>query len=277
MTETATAPSPLSRIYHAHWLRQEMLRSMLGYFDRMLGKETSMTEQEWLASSDPKRMLEALLTHSAWREDGSRLRSAAEPSDRKLRLFGIGAWWEACELQGWSERNGGDISTFWLRQREIALRFADGAIDRQKAVEKAGAEHWGLWHQPAREFPRLYFKSEYSASFPRQAALLRDIIGNPFVPIYHADDPKKHADLRGSSKPHPKDGPHVVFRRSWRTANVLALSRCIYESRGFEDMPILADALEDAGCTSEELLAHLRGRGPHALGCWALDLILGKG
>jgi hypothetical protein len=41
-------------------------------------------------------------------------------------------------------------------------------------------------------------------------------------------------------------------------------------------MPILADALEDAGCADAGILAHLRSLGPHVLGCWALDLVLGK-
>jgi hypothetical protein len=41
-------------------------------------------------------------------------------------------------------------------------------------------------------------------------------------------------------------------------------------------LPILADALEDAGCDSAKVLAHLRGEGPHVRGCWAVDLILGK-
>ena len=39
---------------------------------------------------------------------------------------------------------------------------------------------------------------------------------------------------------------------------------------------VLADALEDAGCDSQELLAHCRGGGPHVRGCWAVDLVLGK-
>jgi hypothetical protein len=58
--------------------------------------------------------------------------------------------------------------------------------------------------------------------------------------------------------------------------NVQHLAGAIYESRRFEDMPILADALEDAGCADLEILGHCRGTGPHARGCWVLDLILGR-
>ena len=64
--------------------------------------------------------------------------------------------------------------------------------------------------------------------------------------------------------------------KKWRTDTAVSLARSMYESRDFSAMPILADALEDAGCDSAELLAHLRGDGPHARGCWALDLVIGK-
>ena len=47
-------------------------------------------------------------------------------------------------------------------------------------------------------------------------------------------------------------------------------------TRRFEDLPVLADLLEEAGCTDAALLGHLRGPGPHVLGCWALDAAVGK-
>jgi hypothetical protein len=56
----------------------------------------------------------------------------------------------------------------------------------------------------------------------------------------------------------------------------VAIARAIYEDRTFDRLPILADALQDAGCDSDELLEHCRGDGPHVLGCWALDVVLGK-
>jgi hypothetical protein len=54
------------------------------------------------------------------------------------------------------------------------------------------------------------------------------------------------------------------------------VAESIYEGRAFDRLPILADALEEAGCTDAYLLAHLRGPGPHVRGCWAVDLVLGK-
>jgi hypothetical protein len=63
----------------------------------------------------------------------------------------------------------------------------------------------------------------------------------------------------------------------WLTQDVILLAQALYEEKNFADLPILADTLEEAGCNSPELLAHLRGRGPHVLGCWALDAVLKKG
>jgi hypothetical protein len=57
---------------------------------------------------------------------------------------------------------------------------------------------------------------------------------------------------------------------------VVRLAQEIYDERRFADLPILADTLEETGCTSPELLDHLRGPGPHVLGCWGLDMVLNK-
>ncbi|MBX9627132.1 MAG: hypothetical protein K2X82_25240 [Gemmataceae bacterium] len=62
----------------------------------------------------------------------------------------------------------------------------------------------------------------------------------------------------------------------WLTSSVLALARGIDADRAFDRLPILADALDDAGCSHPDLIDHLRGPGPHARGCWVVDLILGK-
>jgi hypothetical protein len=61
---------------------------------------------------------------------------------------------------------------------------------------------------------------------------------------------------------------------SWLTPTVITLAKWIEETQTFDQLPILADALEEAGCADTELLSHLRERGPHTRGCWAVDLIL---
>ncbi len=63
---------------------------------------------------------------------------------------------------------------------------------------------------------------------------------------------------------------------AWLTFPVVLLATSICQDRTFDRLPILADALEDAGCDNPDILTHLRSDGPHVRGCWALDLILGK-
>jgi hypothetical protein len=84
----------------------------------------------------------------------------------------------------------------------------------------------------------------------RQVPVLHDIFGNPFRPV--TVDP------------------------AWRTATAVALAQSMYTARDFAAMPVLADALEEAGCTHPDVLAHCRGPGPHVRGCWVVDLVLGK-
>jgi hypothetical protein len=68
----------------------------------------------------------------------------------------------------------------------------------------------------------------------------------------------------------------VTFDPHWLTSTTVALADTIYAERALDQLPILADALEDVGCDCANLLAHLRSDGPHVRGCWALDLMLGK-
>ena len=86
--------------------------------------------------------------------------------------------------------------------------------------------------------------------YRRNLPLLRCIVGNPFQP--------------------------VACEPSWRTPIAVSLAEAIYAGRAFDRLPVLADALEEAGCTNPDVLAHCRGDGPHARGCWVVDMVLGK-
>jgi hypothetical protein len=83
----------------------------------------------------------------------------------------------------------------------------------------------------------------------RVAPLVRCIVGNPFRP--------------------------ATLDPTWLTADVRGLAVAAYEERAFDRLPILADALAEAGCDDESVLGHCRGGGPHARGCWVVDLVLG--
>jgi hypothetical protein len=94
------------------------------------------------------------------------------------------------------------------------------------------------------------FESEFGSGKPEASVgWLRCAFGNPFRPVDFAP---------------------------WRTDTAVVLARQMYESREFGAMPILADALQDAGCANEDVLAHCRGPGPHVRGCWVVDGVLGK-
>jgi len=81
-------------------------------------------------------------------------------------------------------------------------------------------------------------------------------------------------DLIREIFPNPFSPPR--FDPAWRTSDVFALARGIYDDRTFDGLPVLADALQDAGCDNDELLNHLRDTSrAHVRGCWALDLCLG--
>ena len=82
-----------------------------------------------------------------------------------------------------------------------------------------------------------------------QVSLIRDLAGNPFVVGTKSFDPSNSA---------------------------CCLAASIYADRAFDRLPILADALEEAGCTDAEILNHCRQPGEHWRGCWVVDLILGK-
>jgi hypothetical protein len=225
-----------------------------------------MTEAEWL-SGDLEALEHGLLTS----EDG------APVSDRKLRL-----WAAACCRLCWG----------LLKDRrsraavEAAEQFADGRISAaelaaaEAAALKAG-ETFSMFSRADRPFRHAALAADdTTAALPgpvlgaalrvrfalveaglasQEAAqtavltLLRDVLGNPFR--------------------------RVKVKRSWLKwagGTVPNMAQGIYEERAFDRLPVLADALEEAGCADAEVLGHLRGPGPHARGCWALDLILGR-
>jgi hypothetical protein len=82
-----------------------------------------------------------------------------------------------------------------------------------------------------------------------QCLLLHEIFGNPFRP--------------------------VQVDTSWLTTNVVTLAQTIYDQKMFHLVPILGDALQDAGCTHDDVLNHCRDT-DHVRGCWVIDLLLGK-
>jgi len=95
--------------------------------------------------------------------------------------------------------------------------------------------------------------SAFKEELAEASRLLRELVGNPFRPVR-----VEPAWLR------------------WNDGAVVKMAKAIDDAGRFADLPILADALEDAGCDNADLLSHCRTAGGHAAGCWAVDLLLGK-
>jgi hypothetical protein len=232
-----------------------------------------MNENEWLASDDPRAMLDYLVEHS---------------DVRKLRLFAVGCcrrFWShlaqdkvsrevvevgeqfaegAAGLEAlarafhtvWSERvtdpvlravRGTARSAVQWMANDAATSACHEAFLLAGRVADAEAQERGMSTAKARVAER----SAMDAERERQVASIRCLFGNPFRP--------------------------VAVEASWLTSDVMALARGIDAEKAFDRMPILADALQDAGCTNEDVLNHLRHGTDHVRWCWALNLVLGRG
>jgi hypothetical protein len=265
-----------------------------------------MTESEWLACTDPKRMLAFRQGRARWRKrllygcaccrlvwqrlslEGSRraviacerhVDGLAEPGEVEASLGAAQAAREqlgqedqrlASEV-GDSRRRGGEDESLSRRYGEaVVASYAASAAEclvrcltwrflrqsRYASVESAVASVSHAWRLAAWQSPAARQQATFRVRSIR-AGLLRDVFGNPFRRV-----------------------PRVA---AWRTPDVLSLAQAAYDERllpsGELDamrLAVLADALEEAGCGDDVLLAHLRSPGPHVRGCWVIDLLLGK-
>lgn len=206
-------------------------------------RERPFNESQWRACREPILMLDQL---------------GKCVSDRKLRLFAI-----ACCRMVPSLLVDGPSS----KALEVAERYADGlASDGELTAAEEQASQ--AWKDSASDSPAAWAASDSASDAARnvvwatvenkegeekdiQTTLLRCICGSPFRP--------------------------VAVNPAWRTDTAVALAGQMYESRDFGAMPILADALQDAGCISDDVLNHCRDTNQvHVRGCWVVDAVLGK-
>ncbi len=232
-----------------------------------------MTEYDWLACQEPQKMLVAL-------------RATGKASDRKLRLFAV-----ACCRQVWHL-----LTEVETRQAvEAAERVAEGLAGRAELasarsglraavrdrlrravfssaiaegnpadVAKARAEAWaGAWDTATYAVRAVPWDAAYYTAWgwdqdaARKALLLRDVFGPlPFRPM-------------------PVLPAGVL---AWNDGCIVQLATAIYDGRDFSPvrMGVLADAMEEAGVSDAEVLAHVRSPGTHCPGCWCVDAILGR-
>jgi len=247
-----------------------------------------LTETEWLAGADPL----PLVNEVAERAGDRRLRLLAVACARRAwHLFEIGSYREMIEM---AERYCDDAvpSEVMGRTRIEARAAYDRAMETSGPVTAlrmlvpyetaevafvacaepgtlseriatfAGRYRRGSYYvmrgvdavakaasyAAATDGERNPSASAQSAEWAKQADLARDIFGNSFRP--------------------------VAIEPSWRTSSVVSLARQMYNSRDFTPMPILSDALLDAGCDHPDVIAHCRSERPHVRGCWLVDLLL---
>jgi hypothetical protein len=232
-----------------------------------------MNEQDWRACNDPQAMLTFL-------QDSGKL------SERKARLFAV-----ACARRVLPASPDEDM----LQALAVAEQFADGTVTRHQLARarsslkdhhSARVSRWSplysthirsvpAWHATREAIVRaagegarccawsstrkVHFGKFVGMEYPQdelaaQAALLRDIFGNPF-------------------RTPPVVEPAWL---AWNDGTVRQLAESIYDERAFDRLPLLADALEEAGCDNAAMLAHCRGPGPHVRGCWVVDLLTGR-
>jgi hypothetical protein len=218
-----------------------------------------MTEAEWLDCAEPLAMLKFL---------------KGRADKRRCLLFAC-----ACERRLWGHPD------CERKKVEVTESYADGqatAADLLPILSDAGYEgvsltdltgmdplEWAEWEsERAAEYAanieqhgppshasgnEQAWDDSYAAERTAHASLLREVFGNPFRP--------------------------TRIEPSWLTWNhgtVVKLAQSIYHERSFDNLPVLADALEEAGCTDPDILNHCRQAGEHVRGCWVLDLVLGK-
>jgi hypothetical protein len=232
-----------------------------------------MTEAEWLACKDPtaqlnfiffdaergasarrNRLFACACARRVWSHlSDERSRGAVETAERyvdnEATIDELKAAWERSATQD----DGGGVqipreldfsaaaAAAWATATNDQAAAVNGCVHAACAVGRPSNDPW---------LDGTEWDSAGAAERTAQASLLQDLFGNPFRPL--------------------------TFSPGWRTDTTVTLASTMYESRDFGAMPILADALQDAGCEEDQILAHCRGPGPHVRGCWVVDLVLGK-
>jgi hypothetical protein len=217
-----------------------------------------VTEQEWLSCADPKPML-------------AFLESSRRASRRKLRLFACASCRRIWHLLP-DERSGNAVATSELyadrlvRRKELDRSRGQALANVADSVTTPAAFAACSAARPQLAPAWVAFLAQQAVARGgdpchdpdgerrTQAAILRDLFGNPCRPV--SLDP------------------------AWRTSAAVSLACAAYEERALPSghldparLAVLADAVEEAGCTNPDILDHLRGPGPHTRGCWAVDLL----
>jgi hypothetical protein len=235
-----------------------------------------MTEEEWLANSESGSMLSFLQGEIIRLVDDLPTQEARDqilaflqcPSTRKLRLF---ACW--CCRRIWNEL----IDVRSRSAVELTERFVDGLATQEELSAANLSAITARNVIRGNHIRRIAANAACSASVFEitEAASESAVVVNSLedIPVFE-DARVEHAHLLRCIFGNPFRP--VALDPEWHNSTVVQLAQGIYADRAFDRLPILADALQDAGCDHPDVLTHCRSTGPHARGCWVVDLILGK-
>ena len=216
-----------------------------------------MTEAEWPECQEPQKMIKAVQKRGSERKLRLVIVAAARLVWDQLPVGEMREAVEACEARAEGVVGQETLDGYRRRFYDTYMLSDSPPEQRQWAENPATRSVFVLVF--ATTYPdsslRTLANNEYwrIGIEPRGnqiGDIIRDIFSNPFRPV--TPDPE------------------------WRTSTSVAIARGMYDSHDFSPMPILADALQDAGCENEDVLGHCRGSGPHMRGCWVVDLVLGK-
>jgi hypothetical protein len=221
-----------------------------------------MTEEEWLACEETEDMRAVLVRLG---------------NNRKLRLFAAACLGECLHLLPGKE----GLYVFSLNEENAAVEVDETTWRTARGVCKH--QGYSSGSEPERV---LYAAVNPDAGWTavgvawHTASLLASAAMAPggWTPTWSEQRSEHHTHIQRRQYQFLCDIfgialRHVSFDRSWHTSDVLAVARGIYQEKAFDRMPILADALQDAGCDNEEVLNHCRQPGVHVRGCWCVDLV----
>jgi len=212
-----------------------------------------MTEEEWLGAIEPYNLVTSAFLHKWTHPRAPRLLACA-----------------ACRL-AWNRFT----DTRSQDAIEVAEQYADGKVTLKALAAAHKAARTAYQEARPRTTDRWLCSTAADTARPRNVisamesvvmtisgsdqATLNDVVLSMIHDVFH----------RRMFRP-------ITFLPEWRTSTVLALAQGIYDERAFDSMPILADALQDAGCSNEDILNHCRSETVHTRGCWVIDLLTGR-
>jgi hypothetical protein len=259
-------------------------------------------QPDWFAADNPDALLERVcprdtntlatyevrVAYSAMVQRGTLPR----PAYRRLQFFGCACARMVWELLPTDARNAllirerfADGRARRADLRAAAVRMVYGSPTfRQQAVNAAGWASAGYWGSRAGPSDDVWDPTEAAREAAKALATRAagPAPGSSRAKEWHAAwtaafiAARAHqAELVRDIFPPPGFAPEL--NRDWLTDTVLALARQADESGEYSALPILADALQDAGCNNEVMLDRCRApSGIHGRGNWVVDLLLGR-